>query len=138
MRDTFKAKKNWTGLKDILLHSIKSIDFKSSDTLSWLSFQWQLIVGKELSAISQVHSFRSQTLYVRLAGLEWAPALETLKPKIIREINDQADNKTLLKKIIFKKGDVFEIKEARRFAPNKKKTELYVTSTGMSSKKDNV
>lgn len=137
MRNTLKAEKNWTDLKDVLLGAIKSIGIKSPDPINWLSFQWELVVGKELSVISQVHRFHSQTLYVLLKGLEWKPALEPLKPKIIREINDQA-GKTILKKIVFNKGDDSKFKKAARFAPKKKNSEFYSPPTGEFRDDDDV
>ena len=83
--------KNWSGLSSVLFESLpKSLQ---DDQLEWLSYHWNLVVGKEIACISNVDKIAKDTLHIRVQGTEWLPALESLKKKIIQEINSRAGKK---------------------------------------------
>jgi predicted nucleic acid-binding Zn ribbon protein len=91
--------KNWSDLSSVLFESLpRSLQ---EDQQEWLSYHWNLVVGKEIAYISNVDKIAKDTLYIRVQGTEWLPALESLKKKLIEEINSRA-GKNLVKNIKFK------------------------------------
>ena len=72
-----------------------------NDQQEWLSYHWNLVVGKEIADISNIDKITQGTLYIRVQGKEWLPAMESLKKKIIQEINSRA-GKNLVEKIKLK------------------------------------
>ena len=91
--------KNWSDLSSVLFESLsKSLQ---DDQQEWLSYHWNLVVGKEIAYISNVDKIAKDTLHIRVQGIEWLPALESLKKKFILEINSRA-GKNLVKNIKFK------------------------------------
>ena len=91
--------KNWSDLSSVLFESLpKSLQ---DDQQEWLSYYWNLVVGKEIAYISNVDKIAKDTLHIRVQGTEWLPALESLKKKLIQKINNRA-GKNLVKNIKFK------------------------------------
>ena len=91
--------KNWSDLSSVLFESLpKSLQ---EDQREWFSYHWNLVVGKEIAYISNVDKIAKDTLHIRVQGAEWLPALESLKKKLIQEINSRA-GKILVKNIKFK------------------------------------
>jgi predicted nucleic acid-binding Zn ribbon protein len=91
--------KNWSDLNSVLFESLpKSLQDHQQE---WLSYYWNLVVGKEIAYISKVDKIAKDTLHIRVQGAEWLPPLESLKKKIIQEINSRA-GKNLVKNIKFK------------------------------------
>ena len=88
--------KNWSDLSSVLFESLP--ESLQDDQLEWLSYHWSLVVGKEIADISSIEKIAKNTLYIRVQGKEWLPALESLKKKIIQEINSRAE-KDLVKNI---------------------------------------
>ena len=88
--------KNWSDLGSVLIDSLPEILQK--DQKEWLDYQWNLVVGKEISEISFVDKIAQGTVHIRVQGLEWLPALESLKQKFILELNSRA-GKQLVSKI---------------------------------------
>ena len=88
--------KNWSDLSSVLFESLP--ESLQDDQQEWLSYHWNLVVGKEIAAISRIDKITQGTLHIRVQGTEWLPALESLKKKIIQEINSRA-GKTLVKNI---------------------------------------
>ena len=88
--------KNWSDLGSILIDSLPEILQK--DQKEWLGYQWNLVVGKEISGISFVHKIAQGTVHIRVQGEEWLPALESLKQDFIFELNSRA-GKQLVSKI---------------------------------------
>jgi len=88
--------KNWSDLGSVLIDSLPEILQK--DQKEWLGYQWNLVVGKEISGISFVDKIAQGTLHIRVQGPEWLPALESLKQKFILELNSRA-GKQLVSKI---------------------------------------
>ena len=78
---------------------------KFNDNSTFSKTQRQLRVGellrKEIADISNIDKIIQRTLYIRIQGKEWLPALESLKKKFIQEINSRA-GKNLVKNIKFK------------------------------------
>jgi hypothetical protein len=91
--------RNWSNLNSVLFESLPEI--LQGDQQEWLSYHWNLIVGKEIAYISNVDNITKETLHIRVQGIEWLPALESLKKKIIQEINSRA-GKNLVKNIKLK------------------------------------
>ena len=91
--------KNWSDLSSVLFESLP--ESLQDDQQEWLSYHWNLVVGKEIAYISNVDKITKETLHIRVQGIEWLPALESLKKKIIQEINSRA-GKNLVKNIKFK------------------------------------
>jgi predicted nucleic acid-binding Zn ribbon protein len=91
--------KNWSDLSSVLFESLP--ESLQDDQQEWLLYHWNLVVGKEVAYISNVDKIAKGTLQIRIQGKEWLPALESLKKKIIQEINSRA-GKNLVKNIKFK------------------------------------
>ena len=91
--------KNWSDLSSVLFESLP--ESLKNDQQEWLSYHWNLVVGKEIADISNIDKITQGTLYIRVQGKEWLPALESLKKKIIQEINSRA-GKNLVRKIKLK------------------------------------
>ena len=91
--------KNWSDLSSVLFESLP--ESLRNDQQEWLSYHWNLVVGKEIADISNIDKITQSTLYIRVQGKEWLPALESLKKKIIQEINSRA-GKNLVEKIKLK------------------------------------
>ena len=91
--------KNWSDLSSVLFESLP--ESLQKDQQEWLSYHWNLVVGKEIADISNIDKITQGTLYIRVQGKEWLPALESLKKKIIQEINSRA-GKNLVEKIKLK------------------------------------
>ena len=88
--------KNWSDLGSVLIDSLPEILQK--DQKEWLGYQWNLVVGKEISGISFVDKIVQGTVHIRVQGAEWLPALESLKQNLIFELNSRA-GKQLVSKI---------------------------------------
>ena len=91
--------KNWSDLSSVLFESLP--ESLQDDQQEWLSYHWNLVVGKEIAYISNVDKIAKDTLHIRVQSTEWLPALESLKKKFIQEINSRA-GKNLVKNIKFK------------------------------------
>jgi predicted nucleic acid-binding Zn ribbon protein len=91
--------KNWSDLSSVLFESLP--ESLQDDQQEWLSYHWNLVVGKEIAYISNVDKITKDTLHIRVQGTEWFAALESLKKKFIQEINSRAGN-NLIKDIKFK------------------------------------
>jgi predicted nucleic acid-binding Zn ribbon protein len=91
--------KNWSDLSSVLFESLP--ESLQNDKQEWLSYHWNLVVGKEIANISNIDKITQGTLHIRVQGKEWLPALESLKKKIIQEINSRA-GKNLVEKIKLK------------------------------------
>ena len=91
--------KNWSDLSSVLFESLP--ESLKDNRQEWLSYHWNLVVGKEIAYISNVDKIAKDTLHIRVQGIEWLPALESLKKKFIQEINSRA-GKNLVKNIKFK------------------------------------
>jgi predicted nucleic acid-binding Zn ribbon protein len=91
--------KNWSDLSSVLFESLP--ESLQDDKLEWLSYHWNLVVGKEIADISSIDKITKSTLYIRVQGEEWLSVLESLKKKIIQEINSRA-GKNLVENIKLK------------------------------------
>ena len=91
--------KNWSDLSSVLFESLP--ESLQDDQQEWLSYHWNLVVGKEIAEISSIDKITQGTLHIQVQGTEWLPALESLKKKIIQEINSRAE-KDLVKNIKLK------------------------------------
>ena len=91
--------KNWSALSSVLFESLP--ESLQDDQLEWLSYHWNLVVGKEIADISNIDKITKSTLHIRVQGKEWLSALESLKKKIIQEINSRA-GKNLVENIKLK------------------------------------
>ena len=80
--------KNWSDLSSVLFESLP--ESLQDDQLEWMSYHWNLVVGKEIADISSIDKISKSTLHIRVQGKEWLSALESLKKKIIQEINRRA------------------------------------------------
>ena len=80
--------KNWSDLSSVLFESLP--ESLQEDQLEWLSYHWNLVVGKEIADISSIDKITKSTLHIQVQGKEWLSALESLKKKIIQEINSRA------------------------------------------------
>ena len=88
--------KNWSDLGSVLIDSLP--ENLQKDQKEWLVYQWNLVVGKEISGISFVDKIAQGTVHIRVQGAEWLPALESLKQNLIFELNSRA-GKQLVSKI---------------------------------------
>jgi predicted nucleic acid-binding Zn ribbon protein len=91
--------KNWSDLSSVLFESLP--ESLQDDQLEWMSYHWNLVVGKEIADISSIDKISKSTLHIRVQGEEWFSVLESLKKKIIQEINSRA-GKNLVENIKLK------------------------------------
>jgi hypothetical protein len=91
---------NWSEIRSVLFQSLPDEIFSKENQKEWLTFHWNLVIGKEISEISTVDKFIKGILHVRVECKEWVPVLEPLKIKIIQEINSRAGEQ-LLNGIVF-------------------------------------
>ena len=79
--------KNWSDLGSVLTNSIP--ERLQKDEKEWWGYQWNLTVGNEISKITSIDRMAQGVLYVRVKSGEWLPALESLKEKIVFELNSR-------------------------------------------------
>ena len=87
MNQSSKKIANWSNLREILSQSIGEGGTHSIPEK--LNYYWSLIVGSQLSAVSEVDRLHSKTLYLRVADKRWILALKGLEKKIINEFNNR-------------------------------------------------
>jgi tetratricopeptide (TPR) repeat protein len=88
-------------MRNVLSRTLDNIQPGQIDGIEELTFHWNLIVGRDLAAVTQLEKISEKTLFVRVHGKEWLGPLASLKAKIIREIKRQTKRKTLTR-IVFK------------------------------------
>jgi len=88
--------KNWVSLSSVLFESLP--ENLQEDQKEWLAYNWSLVVGTQIAAISVVERISSNTLYIRVQSSEWLQVLEGLKTRFIQELNSRA-GKQLIGKI---------------------------------------
>ena len=87
--------KNWSDLGSVLTNSIP--ETFQQDQKEWWRYQWNLTVGNEISRISSIERMAQGVLYVRVKSGEWLPALESLKEKIVFQLNSRAGEQRVRK-----------------------------------------
>jgi hypothetical protein len=92
---------NWSEIRSVLFQSLPDEMFSKKNQKEWLTYHWNLVVGKEISWISTLDKLTGGILYVRIDGEEWVSVLEPLKIKIMQDINSRA-GEPLLNGIVFK------------------------------------
>ena len=93
--------KNWSQIRSVLFQSLPDEMFSKENQKEWLTYHWNLVVGKEISGVSTIDKVSRGILRVRVEGKEWVSVLEPLKIKIMQEINSRA-GESLLNSIVFK------------------------------------
>ena len=92
---------NWSEIRSVLFRSLPDEMFSKENQKEWLIYHWNLVVGREISAISTLDKLSRGILLVQVKGKEWVPVLEPLKKIFIQEINSRA-GECLLNSIVFK------------------------------------
>ena len=87
--------KNWSDLVTVLTESLP--ENLEKNQIEWWGYQWDLTVGQEISRISSIDKVIQGVLHVRVKSGEWLPALESLKEKIICELNSRAGEQRVRK-----------------------------------------
>ena len=87
--------KNWSDLGSVLTNSIP--EALQKDQKEWWGYQWNLTVGNEISRISSIDRMAQGVLYIRVKSGEWLPALESLKEKIVCELNSRSGEQRIKK-----------------------------------------
>ena len=87
--------KNWSELGTVLKHSLPENLQKNQK--EWWGYQWNLTVGNEISKISSIDRMVQGVLYVQVKSVEWLPVLESLKKKIVFELNSRAGEQRVRK-----------------------------------------
>lgn len=95
------SSKNWSEIRSVLFQSLPDEIFSKENQIEWLTYHWNLVVGKEIAGISSIEKVTRKILYVQVKGKEWVPVLDSLKKKIMQEINSRA-SESLLNGIVFK------------------------------------
>ena len=95
-----RSRENWSEIRSVLFQSLPDEIFSKENQKEWLTYHWNLVVGKEISEISTLGRVSRGKLYVLIEGKEWVPVLEPLKIRIIEEINSRV-GKPLLNGIVF-------------------------------------
>jgi len=98
---------SWETIRSVLGKSIVRVDSNDSQSFAWFDFQWKLIVGKDLALATRVNKFSSKSLFVTVSDRVWFPALEPLREKIIKTINERAGS-ALVNRIVFQEGLIVE------------------------------
>ncbi len=80
-------------------------DSEDPQSLAWYDFQWKLIVGEDLTAVTQVNKLSAKSLFVTVSDKKWFPALKSFRKKIIAEINQSAGS-VLISRIVFQEGTI--------------------------------
>ncbi len=93
--------KNWSEIRSVLFESLPDEIFSQGNQKEWLTYHWNLVVGKEIAGVSTIDRLVKGVLHVRVQGKEWVPVLDSLKKKIMQEINSRA-GESLLNGIVFK------------------------------------
>ena len=95
----------WETIRSVLGKSIARLDSGDPQSVAWFDFQWKLIVGKDLAAVTQVSKFSAKSLFIIVSDEAWFSVLESLREKIITKINQHA-GVVLVSRIIFEEGIV--------------------------------
>ncbi len=95
------SSRNWSEIRSVLFQSLPDEMFSRENQKEWLTYHWNLVVGKEISGISAIDKVTRGTLHVRVEGKEGVSVLEPLKIQIMQEINSRA-GESLLNSIVFK------------------------------------
>ena len=98
---------SWETIRSVLGKSILRVDSNDSQSFAWFDFQWKLIVGKDLALVTRVNKFSSKSLFITVSDRVWFPALEPLRKKIIKTINERAGS-ALVNRIVFQEGLIVE------------------------------
>lgn len=85
----------------MLFQSLPDEMFSKRNQKEWLAYHWNLVVGKEIAEASSIDKVTKGILHVRVKGKEWVPVLDSLKKKILQEINSRA-GESLLNGIVFR------------------------------------
>ena len=100
--------RSWETIGSVLGKSIVKVDSDESQSLSWLDFQWKIIVGKDLALVSRVNKLSSKSLFVTVSDKAWFSSLESLREKTIHMINDRAGS-VLVNRIVFQEGFILDV-----------------------------
>jgi predicted nucleic acid-binding Zn ribbon protein len=95
------SSKNWSEIRSVLFRSLPDEIFSRENQQEWLTYHWNLVVGKEIADVSTIDKVTRKILYVQVQGKEWVPVLDSLKKKLVQEINGRA-GESLLNGIVFK------------------------------------
>jgi hypothetical protein len=95
------SSKNWSEIRSVLFRSLPDEIFSKENQQEWLTYHWNLVVGKEIAGVSTIDKVTRKILYVHVQGKEWVPVLDSLKKKFVQEINGRA-GESLLNSIVFK------------------------------------
>jgi Flp pilus assembly protein TadD len=98
-------RKGWTSIRSVLGGSLTRPDSEGPQSLAWYDFQWKLIVGEDLTAVTQVNKLSAKSLFVTVSDKKWFPALKSFRKKIIAEINQSAGS-VLISRIVFQEGTI--------------------------------
>ena len=108
---------SWETIRSVLGKSIVRVDSNDPQSFAWFDFQWKLIVGKDLALVTRVNKFSSKSLFVTVSDRVWFPALEPLREKIIKTINERAGS-ALVSRIVFQEGLIVE--SIKKILPKRK------------------
>lgn len=95
---------SWAAIRSVLPHSVAGLQTETPDNpdnVEWLTFHWNLAVGKDLAEISRVDGFSGHTLRVSVQGKEWMAPFKALRHKIIAEMKRQTGMSSF-QRIVFK------------------------------------
>jgi tetratricopeptide (TPR) repeat protein len=107
----------WKILRSVLADSLSKIGPGSPDAMGWFSLHWNLIVGRELMAVTRVNRVSGRVLHVIVSEQKWFPALQSIRGKIIASVN-QCAGVQLIDSITFEEDSVGY--PARESAPDRK------------------
>ena len=93
--------RNWSEIRSVLFQVLPYETYSKENEKEWLTYHWNLVVGKEIAGVSTIEKVARKILHVRIKGKEWVPVLDSLKKKIMLEINTRA-GESLLNGIVFK------------------------------------
>ena len=71
----------WKTIRSVLGESIAKLDSDDPQSIAWFDYQWNLIVGKDLAAVTQVNKYSSKSLFITISDGAWLSALEPLRKK---------------------------------------------------------
>ena len=62
------SSRNWSEIRSVLFQSLPDEVFYKENQKEWLTYHWNLVVGKEISEISTIDKVALGILHVRVDG----------------------------------------------------------------------
>ena len=85
----------------MLSRSVNPVEDDAGGSAALLEFHWNLVVGPALAEVSKVEKLESGVLHVGLSQSDWRGPLESLKAKILADLNARLEVRKRVEEIRF-------------------------------------